>query len=83
MCVRRKEDGFATGGRENDGREEGAEKSARSSSVESGSGGSMGRYLSRTEAIINHLQLGLVLKFAKTRNPVDHQMARTASCHNF
>jgi hypothetical protein len=69
MCVRRNEDGFATGGREKDGREEGAEKSARSSSVESGSGGSMGRYLSRTEAIINHLQLGLVLKFAKTRNP--------------
>jgi hypothetical protein len=43
------------GGRENDGREEGAEKSAWSSSVESGSGGSMGRYFSRTEAMIDHL----------------------------
>jgi hypothetical protein len=46
------------GGREKDGREEGAEKSDRSSSVESGSGGSMGRYLSRTEAI---LQVGLTV----------------------
>jgi hypothetical protein len=55
------------GGRENDGREEGAEKSVRSSSVESGSGGSMGRYLSRTEAMIQSLATWLGFEICKGR----------------
>lgn len=43
--------GFETGGRENVGREDGEKRSA-SSSVDNGSGGSIGTYLLRTEAIV-------------------------------
>ena len=52
ICARRKEVGFAIGGRENVGTD-GKEKRAESSSVESGSGGSIGRYFWRTEAIVD------------------------------
>ena len=46
--------GFATGGRENVGRD-GGDKTVESSSVDNGSGGSIGTYLLRTEAILSTL----------------------------
>jgi hypothetical protein len=52
MWLRRKEVGFATGGRENVGTDVDGEKMEISSSVASGSGGSIGRYLLSTEAIL-------------------------------
>lgn len=52
MCVRRNDVGFEIGGRENVGSEDGGLKRETSSSVERGSGGSMGTYLLRTEAMV-------------------------------
>lgn len=52
MWVRRKDVGFVIGGRENVGRVVGGEKRDMSSSVARGSGGSIGRYLFRTEDMV-------------------------------
>ena len=51
--MRRKDVGFAMGGREKVGIEDGGEKRAVSSSDASGSGGLIGRYLFRIEAMVD------------------------------